>query len=63
MYEIEGGRRFRLTYKPRELAPVSEALKIQGRFRHLTEQETDTIQRMATENWDRLLALDGGEIC
>jgi len=63
LYEIEGGRRFRLTYKPRELAPVSEALKIQGRFRHLTEQETDTIQRMTTENWDRLLALDGGEIC
>ncbi|MBN2334648.1 pyruvate synthase subunit beta [Candidatus Bathyarchaeota archaeon] len=63
LFEIEGGRRFRLTYKPRELAPVSEALKLQGRFRHLTEMETDTIQRITTENWDRLLALDGGEIC
>ncbi len=63
LYEIDGGRKFKLTYKPRELKPISEALKIQGRFRHLTDQETDTIQKITTENWDRLLALEDGEIC
>jgi pyruvate/2-oxoacid:ferredoxin oxidoreductase beta subunit len=63
LYEIENGRRFKLTHKPKELIPVSEALKIQGRFRHLTDDEMDKIQRITTENWERLLALDGGEIC
>jgi pyruvate/2-oxoacid:ferredoxin oxidoreductase beta subunit len=63
LYEIENGRRFKLTHKPKELIPVSEALKIQGRFRHLTDDEMDKIQRITTENCERLLALDGGEIC
>ena len=63
LYEIENGRHFRLTHKPKELIPVSEALKIQGRFRHLTDVEMDRIQRITTENWERLLALDGREIC
>ncbi len=63
LYEILEGRRFRLTYKPKELKPVAEALKIQGRFRHLSEQELDAIQQMTTDNWERLLALDGSEIC
>jgi len=30
---------------------------------HLTDAETDTIKQITTENWYRLLALDGGEIC
>lgn len=62
LYEINEGRQFTLTYKPKELIPVKEALSIQGRFRHLTEDETDIIQKITTENWDRLLALDGGEL-
>ena len=63
LYEILDGRQFRLTFKPKKLKPVSEALKLQGRFRHLTEKETADIQERTEQNWNKLLALDGGEIC
>jgi pyruvate/2-oxoacid:ferredoxin oxidoreductase beta subunit len=63
LYEITEGRRLRLTYKPRELKPVAEALKMQGRFRHLTGEAVDAIQTKTRENWERLLSMDGGTIC
>ncbi|MCX7831457.1 MAG: thiamine pyrophosphate-dependent enzyme [Actinobacteria bacterium] len=34
LYEVEDGK-YRITFKPRELKPVEEWLKPQGRFRHL----------------------------
>lgn len=63
LYEILDGQKFRLTYKPRKLKPVSEYLKMQGRFRHLTEEEIAEIQRIATDNWEKLLSIDGKELC
>lgn len=62
LYEILDGRRFKLTYKPRELKPVSEPLKIQGRFRHLRDDEISSIQEATTESWSRLLAFDGKDV-
>jgi pyruvate/2-oxoacid:ferredoxin oxidoreductase beta subunit len=62
LYEVLDGRRFRLTYKPRELKPVTDALKIQGRFRHLSEDELNTIQEKTLDEWDRLIKLDGKEL-
>lgn len=58
LYEILDGRSFRLTYKPRELRPISEAMKMQGRFRHVTEEETAIEQAIVTEEWNRLLEVD-----
>jgi len=63
LYEILDGRRLRLTYKPKELKPVAEALKLQGRFRHLTDETINIIQTKTKENWERLLSMDGGTIC
>lgn len=63
LYEITEGRRLRLTYRPRELRPVAEALKLQGRFRHLTEETISAIQTKTTESWERLLSQDGETIC
>lgn len=62
LYEILDGHHMKLTYKPRELKPVSEALKMQGRFRHLKDEEISKIQDLTTENWSRLLAIDGKDI-
>jgi pyruvate/2-oxoacid:ferredoxin oxidoreductase beta subunit len=62
LYEIIDGRHFKLTYKPRELKPVSETLRIQGRFRHLKDEEIASIQQATTESWSRLLAIDGKDI-
>jgi pyruvate/2-oxoacid:ferredoxin oxidoreductase beta subunit len=63
LYEILDGRRLQLTYKPKELKPVAEALKLQGRFRHLTNETINIIQTKTKENWERLLSMDGGTIC
>ena len=63
LYEILDGRRLRLTYKPKELKPVAEALNLQGRFRHLTDETINIIQTKTKENWERLLSMDGGTIC
>jgi pyruvate/2-oxoacid:ferredoxin oxidoreductase beta subunit len=63
LYEITEGRRLRLTYKPKELKPVAEALKLQGRFRHLADETVYAIQTKTKENWERLLSMDGGTIC
>ncbi len=62
LYEITEGHKMRLTYKPRELKPVSEPLKMQGRFRHLKDEELLVIQEQTTENWQRLLEMDGKTI-
>jgi pyruvate/2-oxoacid:ferredoxin oxidoreductase beta subunit len=58
VYEITEGE-FKLSVKPRELKPVTEALKPQRRFRHLTDIELDEIQVDVEEKWQRLLDLDG----
>lgn len=58
LYEIEDGQKFKLTYKPKELKPVSEYLRPQRRFRHMTEEETAEIQEEAATQWETLLKAD-----
>lgn len=61
LYEaVEGS--LRITYKPKELKPVKEVLKSQGRFRHITDYEVDEIQEEVNTFWMRLLAKDGGPL-
>ncbi|HIH89443.1 TPA: pyruvate synthase subunit beta [Candidatus Bathyarchaeota archaeon] len=61
LYEINEGN-FKLTYKPRELKPVREALSLQGRFRHLDDSEYEYIQGRAVEHWRQLLDVDGKKL-
>jgi len=53
LYEIEDGK-VRITRKGKGL-PVSEYLKLQGRFSHLVESDVASIQNAVDENWKRLL--------
>jgi len=53
LYEHEGGKTT-VTFKPAKRRPVAEYLKLQGRFRHLTEEEINEIQRMVDEQCRRL---------
>jgi pyruvate/2-oxoacid:ferredoxin oxidoreductase beta subunit len=53
LYEIEGGK-IRITRKGKG-DPVRDYLKSQGRFRHLTDEEIEKIQRAVDENWALLL--------
>jgi pyruvate/2-oxoacid:ferredoxin oxidoreductase beta subunit len=59
LYEIIDGTRYRITHDPKGL-PVREYLKIQGRYRHLTEEAILGIQREADEQWERLQAQTRG---
>ena len=44
---------------PRELKPVGEALRIQRRFRHLTDVESQERQSRVNGQWKQLLEVDG----
>ncbi len=58
LYEITDGEKFKLTYKPRELKPVTEYYKPQARFRHVTDEQLAGIQEDTTKNWEKLLKSD-----
>ncbi|MEM0344113.1 MAG: 3-methyl-2-oxobutanoate dehydrogenase subunit beta [Thermoplasmata archaeon] len=53
LYEIEDGK-VRITRKGRGL-PITEYIKVQGRFRHLTEDEVTAMQKAVDEAWVMLL--------
>lgn len=59
LYEVENGKT-RVTYKPREKKPITEFLKVQGRFRHLFEPGNEglleDIQKEVDRRWEQLLA-------
>ena len=58
LYEVEDGLRYTINYKPREYL-VREYFKLQGRFRHLTDQDLDQIQQMVNEDRELLLRKAG----
>jgi len=58
LYEVLDGEDFKLNYKPKELKPVTEYLKSQGRFRHMTEEEIGDIQNYTTSRWELLEKAD-----
>lgn len=56
LYEVENGK-YRITQKVESLLPISEYLKGQGRFRHLTDDVVETIQKRITAEWEELKKL------
>jgi len=55
LIEIENGTKWRLTKKIAKPKPIIEYLKLQGRFRHLKEKDTNEIQKIVDQTWNRLL--------
>ena len=55
LYEVEYGR-YKLNVDRPKLKPVEEYLKLQGRFRHLSEQEIEKIQKRVNEQHAKLKA-------
>jgi len=53
LYEVRNGE-LSITFKPPKRVPVAEYLKLQGRFRHLSDAEISQIQRMVDEKCKRL---------
>ncbi len=60
LYEIEDGSQYRVTHESQRL-PVSEYLKLQGRFRYLSPKDTEMIQAEADRFYDLLLDLQGAD--
>jgi len=54
LYEIEDGEKYTINYVPEGL-PVKEYLKLQGRFRHLTEDQIQYIQDFVDRQWEKLV--------
>jgi pyruvate ferredoxin oxidoreductase beta subunit len=53
LYEVENGR-YQLSYDPPDLRPVTDYMKLQGRFRHLSEDTVSEIQKRVKAEYDRL---------
>jgi len=58
LYEVENGR-YKLTFDFPKLRPVKQYLKLQGRFRHLKDEEMDKIQKQVDKEWLKLKSLVG----
>jgi pyruvate ferredoxin oxidoreductase beta subunit len=54
LYEVEGGA-WKLSRKPKQLKPVTEYFKGQGRYRHLDESLISYIQDRVNQRWERLV--------
>lgn len=58
LYEVEDGRKFKITKQITRKKPVEEYLKLQGRFKHLFKEEGNEhikqLQREVDENWEYL---------
>ncbi len=54
LYEVEDGR-YKLSVHPAKLKPVPDYLKLQGRFRHLSEETIAEIQQRVDREYTKLL--------
>ena len=62
LYEVKDGIDYTLNYKGNR--PVTDYLKVQGRFKHLTHENVEQIQGIVDEDWKLLLRrtnLDQGD--
>jgi len=57
LYEIENGI-LKFSMKPSNVIPVKEYLSLQGRFKHLNEDEIKDVQKHVDEQWDKLVNLE-----
>ena len=53
LYEVENGQ-YKLSLDMDELRPVTDYMKLQGRFRHLSENDTNVIQQRVIEDYKKL---------
>ena len=58
LYEVEDGLHYTINYKPKGYL-VNEYFRLQGRFKHLTDEDLAEIQEMVDEDWNLLLRKAG----
>jgi len=55
LLEIEGGDKTTLNLKLKDRKPITDYLRLQGRFRHLTEEQITAMQAEVDARWERLV--------
>jgi len=55
LYEVENGEKYTLNIKLNDKKPINDYLKLQGRFRHLTEEEIEHMQQEVDKKWEKLI--------
>lgn len=55
LYEVENGEEYTINLEPEGL-PVTEYIKLQGRFRHLTAEDIQVVQETVDKEWERLVS-------
>ncbi len=58
LYEIDNGV-LQFNQKVEKPKPVKEYLELQGRFRHVNEEEVEKIQKYVNDRYDFLLSIEG----
>jgi pyruvate ferredoxin oxidoreductase beta subunit/2-oxoisovalerate ferredoxin oxidoreductase beta subunit len=51
LYEVEDGLRYTLNHEAEPPLPVQDYLSVQGRFKHLTDEDYEKIQAMVDDDW------------
>jgi pyruvate/2-oxoacid:ferredoxin oxidoreductase beta subunit len=59
LFEIEDGTKLTLNMKLKDKKPIKDYLRLQGRFRHLTEDQIAAMQAEVDARWLRLLERAG----
>ena len=54
LYEVENGETYRQTVIPDEIMPIDEYMHLQGRFRHLTDEDVKEFQKMVDRRFEHL---------
>jgi len=54
LYEVENAELFTQTVIPEEIIPVERYMKLQGRFKHLTDRDIKEYQGMVDQRFERL---------
>jgi len=55
LYEVENGEKYTLNIRPKEKKPINDYVRLQGRFRHLNEEQLALMQQETDHNWELLL--------
>lgn len=55
LYEVERGQKYTITVKPEPEISVREYMRLQGRFRHLSEEQIRLVQEEVDASWARLV--------
>jgi pyruvate/2-oxoacid:ferredoxin oxidoreductase beta subunit len=59
LYEVEHGEKYTINVWPKERVPVTEYMKLQGRFAHLGPEALAQIQENVDREWEKLVAKAG----